>query len=223
MYTACVYTFALSSSSFTRASAAISIEWWYIIMGFLRIDTHRYAHARTGQGQQPPAPSFYQLVIDYVYTNSIHPIPDSIWFKGIVTRGQHSTASIGPATGNYFAYCLLPTHVRHPLLYRCSTFRSLLLLLSSRDRDGRDRKKKGRTTTIISESLNIFYKKTTAAAASRRCIISCWYTVLQRYQPSSRAYYCHGVRIHSVLSSPAAVAVTNSLSSYFIAVQFKFL
>ena len=74
-------------------------------MGFLRIDTHRYAHARTGQGQQPPAPSFYQLAIDYVYTNSIHPISDSIRFKGIVTRCQHSTASIGPATGN----CLLPT------------------------------------------------------------------------------------------------------------------
>jgi hypothetical protein len=79
----------------------------------------RYAHARTGQGQQPPAPSLYQLAIDYVYTNSIHPISDSIRFKGIVTRGQHSTASIGPTTGNCLlpiAYCLLHTYVRHPLL-----------------------------------------------------------------------------------------------------------
>jgi hypothetical protein len=129
-------------------------------MGFLRIDTHRYAHARTGQGQQPSAPSLYQLAIDYVYTNSIHPISDSIRFKGIVTRGQHSTASIGPTTGKCLlpiAYCLLHTYVRHPLLYRCSTFRSLLLLLSSRDRDGRDRKKKGRTTTIISGSFNIYF------------------------------------------------------------------
>ena len=157
----------------------------------------------------------YKFHPSYIRFNSIQGHRNAWSAQHSIYRPSHRQLPI--------AYCLLHTYVRHPLLYRCSTFRSLLLLLSSRDRDGRDRKKKGRTTTIISVSLNIFYKKTTAAAASRRCIISCWYTVLQRYQPSSRAYYCQGVRTHSVLSPPAAVAVTNSLSSYFIAVQFKFL